>query len=71
MNDGAIRVRGLEAIGERELRGLCEVLVDCGPATTFETLVEALGDRVPRALLLTPGCLVAACGPAGIYQWRL
>lgn len=30
-----------------------EVLVDCGPATTFKTLVDALGDREPQALLLT------------------
>jgi GNAT superfamily N-acetyltransferase len=28
MNSG-VRVRALEAIGERELRGLCEVLIDC------------------------------------------
>ncbi len=27
--NGAVRVRALEAIGERELRGLCEVLIDC------------------------------------------
>lgn len=26
---GAIRIRMLEAVGEPELRGLCEVLVDC------------------------------------------
>jgi glyoxylase-like metal-dependent hydrolase (beta-lactamase superfamily II) len=30
-----------------------EVLVDCGPATTVDNLFEALGDRQPRALLLT------------------
>jgi glyoxylase-like metal-dependent hydrolase (beta-lactamase superfamily II) len=30
-----------------------DVLVDCGPATTFDTLLDALGDRQPRALLLT------------------
>src|SRR4051794_10675604 len=30
-----------------------DVLVDCGPATTVDTLIEALGDRRPRALLLT------------------
>lgn len=30
-----------------------DVLVDCGPATTVDTLLEALGDRQPRALLLT------------------
>ena len=29
MNDGTIRVRALEAIGEREMRELCDVLVDC------------------------------------------
>ena len=28
-------------------------LVDCGPATTVDTLIDALGDRQPRALLLT------------------
>src|SRR5690242_1040853 len=26
---GAIRVRALEVIGEREVRGLCDVLIDC------------------------------------------
>ena len=30
-----------------------EVLVDCGPSTTVDTLVDALGERRPRALLLT------------------
>ena len=30
-----------------------DVLVDCGPATTLDTLLDALGDRQPRALLLT------------------
>jgi glyoxylase-like metal-dependent hydrolase (beta-lactamase superfamily II) len=30
-----------------------DVLVDCGPATTVHTLLDALGDRQPRALLLT------------------
>ncbi len=30
-----------------------EVLVDCGPSTTAQTLIEILGDRRPRALLLT------------------
>lgn len=30
-----------------------DLLVDCGPATTVSTLLEALGDRQPRALLLT------------------
>lgn len=30
-----------------------DVLVDCGPATTLDTLLDALGDRRPRALLLT------------------
>jgi glyoxylase-like metal-dependent hydrolase (beta-lactamase superfamily II) len=30
-----------------------EVLVDCGPATTLGTLLDALGDRQPRALLLS------------------
>jgi len=29
MNGGAIKVRALEAIGEREMRGLCDVLIDC------------------------------------------
>jgi GNAT superfamily N-acetyltransferase len=29
MNSGAIKVRALEAIGEREMRGLCDVLIDC------------------------------------------
>jgi glyoxylase-like metal-dependent hydrolase (beta-lactamase superfamily II) len=29
------------------------VLVDCGPSTTVDTLVDALGERRPRALLLT------------------
>jgi len=29
VNDGAIRVRALDAIGEREMRGLCDVLIDC------------------------------------------
>jgi glyoxylase-like metal-dependent hydrolase (beta-lactamase superfamily II) len=29
------------------------VLVDCGPASTLETLLEGLGDVVPSALLLT------------------
>ena len=29
------------------------MLVDCGPATTVDTLFEALGDRVPRAVLVT------------------
>ena len=27
-----------------------DVLVDCGPATTLDTLLDALGDRQPRAL---------------------
>ena len=30
-----------------------EVIVDCGPATTADTLIRALGERRPRALLLT------------------
>ena len=30
-----------------------DVIVDCGPTTTVETLLAALGDRRPRALLLT------------------
>ncbi|MBA2505316.1 MAG: MBL fold metallo-hydrolase, partial [Thermoleophilaceae bacterium] len=30
-----------------------DVIVDCGPATTLDALLEALGDRQPRALLLT------------------
>jgi glyoxylase-like metal-dependent hydrolase (beta-lactamase superfamily II) len=30
-----------------------DVLVDCGPATTLDTLLDVLGDRQPRALLLT------------------
>ena len=30
-----------------------DVLVDCGPATTVDTLIAALGSRQPRALLLT------------------
>ena len=30
-----------------------EVLVDCGPSTTVDTLVDALSERRPRALLLT------------------
>jgi glyoxylase-like metal-dependent hydrolase (beta-lactamase superfamily II) len=30
-----------------------DVLVDCGPATALDNLLEALGDRQPRALLLT------------------
>ena len=29
MNSGTIKVRALEAIGEREMRGLCDVLTDC------------------------------------------
>jgi glyoxylase-like metal-dependent hydrolase (beta-lactamase superfamily II) len=30
-----------------------DVLIDCGPATTVQTLYERLGARAPRALLLT------------------
>ena len=30
-----------------------DVLVDCGPATTLDTLLDALGGQQPRALLLT------------------
>ena len=29
MNSGGIKVRALETIGEREMRGLCDVLIDC------------------------------------------
>jgi glyoxylase-like metal-dependent hydrolase (beta-lactamase superfamily II) len=33
---------------------LCgDVLIDCGPGSGLETLIEGLGDRPPRALLLT------------------
>lgn len=41
--------------GERRIGSwrLGDLLIDCGPATTLETLVAGLGDWRPRALLLT------------------
>ena len=47
-----------------------DVLIDCGPASRVETLLEGLGERRPRVLALThihldhagaAGTLVGAC----------
>jgi glyoxylase-like metal-dependent hydrolase (beta-lactamase superfamily II) len=56
-----------------------DVLVDCGPRTTLDTLLGALGDWRPRALLLTPihfdhagaaGALVARWPDLEVYVHR-
>jgi glyoxylase-like metal-dependent hydrolase (beta-lactamase superfamily II) len=56
-----------------------DVLVDCGPRTTLDTLLEALGDWRPRALLLThihfdhagaAGALVARWPDLQVYVHR-
>src|SRR3954468_17036531 len=58
MNAAAVRVRALEAIGEREMRGLCDVLVDCvdgGASVSFmhpmtRTKAESFWNSVAASL---------------------
>ena len=47
-----------------------ETLIDCGPASTLPTLLAALGDRPPAALLLTHIHLDHAAGAGGrVARW--
>jgi glyoxylase-like metal-dependent hydrolase (beta-lactamase superfamily II) len=50
------RVIDLHQLEQERLIGcfvLGDVLIDCGPASRAQTLIEALGERPPRALALT------------------
>jgi glyoxylase-like metal-dependent hydrolase (beta-lactamase superfamily II) len=51
-----VRLIDVKHLGRERVIGCWEmdgVLIDPGPATSLGTLIEALGDRPPRALLLT------------------
>ncbi len=52
--NGAVRVRSLEVIGERELRGLCDVLIDCrlGVGAALLAAAEAQALKIGRTLLV-------------------
>ena len=66
-----MRVIDVHHLGHRHVIGCWEVdgmLVDPGPESSLETLLEALGDERPRALLLTHIHLDHAAGTGALVR---